>query len=194
MGLANTCTVEVTTVQPQAPGFSPDVVPFDHHHCRPRKLSDTGFSRCRRKALQGLEVLGQIRHLRCRQTERLPGVVGLDHRLQRRCGAVVEIRCMLPQPPQRRGPVLLRSTARCVAGRAARLRFAAASVGGCNRELAAVNRVPLWQVRRLFRWSATPSMSEESMQVPSAFLQRVPPRRISRHAGQRHDMGVRRLH
>lgn len=49
-----------------------------------------------RSGLQRFEVLGQIRNLRSRQTERPLRVVGLNHRLQCWRRSVVKIRRVLP--------------------------------------------------------------------------------------------------
>jgi hypothetical protein len=44
---------------------------------------------------------------RLAKREALPGIVELDHGIQRRCDAVVEVRRMPKEPTERRGAVLL---------------------------------------------------------------------------------------
>src|SRR3989442_11679717 len=77
-----------------------------------RDADVTGVQTCalpisRPIGLQRLQVFDQIRFLRVRQSESQDAVVVLDDVRERRGAAIMEIRWVLRQGPERRGPVLM---------------------------------------------------------------------------------------
>src|SRR5262249_19889468 len=89
--------------------LAPSCSPHDSRVNRCR-WSGTSPSRSRprdSRRLQGLQVLDQIGHLRRRQPETEPVVVGAHDVREGGGGSVVEVRSVLPHALERRGPVLL---------------------------------------------------------------------------------------